>query len=325
MPKTTPKPSETPDVTVIIPFYNEAENIKDVTGELAGALDGLDLAYDVIMVNDGSLDASLEKMTEVTARRPQFKVVNLLRNYGQAAAMMAGFDHASGKIIVPMDGDGQNDPASIPQLLTKIEEGYGVVSGWRRDRQDAAFSRKLPSWIANRLISAISGVRLHDYGCSMKAYRREIMAGVRLYGEMHRFIPIYAFWRGAKVTEIPVNHRARLKGRSKYGLNRSFKVLLDLFFIIFLERYLTRPIHVFGGLGMLLMGLAGATGLWAVWLKVAEGVSFILTPLPTMTAMFLSSSFICFLMGLLAEVLSRTYYESQGKLIYSVKNKINLD
>jgi len=236
---------------------------------------------------------------------------------------MAGFDHASGDIIIAMDGDGQNDPAEISKLLMEIEKGYDVVSGWRKDRRDKTLTRKIPSRIANWLISKVSGVCLHDYGCSLKAYRRSVIDGVRLYGEMHRFIPIYTAWQGGRITEIPVNHRARLRGVSKYGLNRVFKVLLDLLLVCFLERYLTKPIYVFGGAGMMLLFLSFLTAMWAVGLKLLGDVSFISTPLPMLISTFFTTGVICGLMGLVAEMIMRTYYEAQDKDVYQVRERIN--
>jgi len=249
-------------------------------------------------------------------------VISLRRNYGQTAAMSAGIDAAKGEILIPMDADLQNDPADISRLLDKLNEGYDVVSGWRKNRQDKLISRKIPSQIANRIISWIGGVPLHDYGCSLKAYRREVIQDVRLYGEMHRFIPIYASWAGARVAEIPVDHHARTMGKSKYGISRTIKVVFDLITIKFMAEYHTKPLYVFGAFGMLAFAIAMIAGIWAVVLKIASGVSFILTPLPIITVVMLAISVQFFLMGLLAELLVRTYHESQDKAIYAVRERI---
>jgi dolichol-phosphate mannosyltransferase len=251
------------------------------------------------------------------------KIVNFRRNYGQTAAMMAGIDHASGDIIVAIDADLQNDPDDIPTLLAKLDEGFDVVSGWRRDRKDAAVRRNLVSRIANRVISRISGVRLNDYGCTLKAYRKEVIKGVRLYGEMHRFIPIYAAWQGARVTELPVRHHPRQFGRSKYGLERIVKVVLDLMVVKFLDRHFVKPIYVFGGFGMFSFGLSALAALYMLYLKFAEGLSMIQTPLPLLSAMAFLVGAMSLLMGLLAEMLVRVYFESQNRAPYLVKDLVN--
>ena len=312
-------------LSVVIPVYDEQENIAPLIQSLVEVLDGLPRSYEIIAVNDGSRDASLERLEAEAARRPQVKLVDLRRNYGQTAALMAGIDHASGDILVAIDGDLQNDPKDIPLLLAKLDEGYDVVSGWRRERKDAPLTRNLLSSIANRLISRISGVRLRDYGCTLKAYRREVIKGVRLYGEMHRFIPIYASWMGARVTEIPVNHRPRTAGRSKYGLERIFKVVLDLTVVKFLDSHFEKPIYVFGGFGLLSLLFAAASGIYMLYLKFFEGLYMIQTPLPTLAAMFFLIGVVSILLGLLAEMVVRTYYESQQRTTYMVRHTINLD
>jgi len=311
------------ELSVIVPFYNEEDNIRPLYEEIRDVLVKIGRSYEMIFVNDGSKDKTLERGNEIAKEDPHVHMIDLLRNYGQTAGLMAGLDHASGKIIVSMDGDGQNDPGEIPKLLEKLDEGFSVVSGWRADRQDKEFTRKLPSRIANWLISKVSGVHLHDYGCALKAYNREVVEQVRLYGEMHRFIPIYTVWQGGKIAEVPVNHRARVHGESKYGLNRIFKVLLDLFLVMFMERYMTKPIYIFGGFGFLSLALSGACALWAIWLKIFDGTSFILTPLPTLVGTFFTTGVLCILMGLLAELLMRTYFEAQDKKIYQVKTHTN--
>ena len=311
-------------LSIVIPVYNERENLIPLHERLDAALRDLAMDYEVILVNDGSTDSSDATLRSIAARDSRYKVVNFRRNFGQTAAMMAGFDFASGDIIVPLDGDLQNDPADIPRLLDKLAEGYDVVSGWRSNRQDATLKRTLPSRIANWLISRISGVRLHDYGCSLKAYRKDVLKGVRLYGEMHRFIPIYASWQGGKVTEIAVNHHPRIHGHSKYGLERIVKVVLDLVVVKFLASYANKPIYVFGGFGLLSVAVSFASGLLALYLKFFKQVSFISTPLPLLVVLAFITGVMSILMGLIAEIIMRTYYESQGKQVYLVKETINL-
>lgn len=309
---------EHPEITVTVPIYNEAENIPTLYRRIADALDALETSWEVVFVNDGSRDGSGELLDAIAADDGRVIVVHFPRNYGQTAAMMAGMDHANGAIIVPMDGDLQNDPADIQHLLAKLDEGYDVVSGWRKDRQDHAIKRNLPSRIANAIISRVSGVHLHDYGCSLKAYRRDALAGVKLYGEMHRFVPIYAAWNGARVGEIPVQHHPRLHGESKYGLERIFKVILDLLVVKFLFRYASKPIYLFGGFGLFSILCAVVAGLWALGLKLFAGTSLILTPLPLVTVFLGAVGVLSILMGLLAEMLNRTYHESQSKAVYRV-------
>lgn len=276
------------------------------------------------MVNDGSSDGSALILNEIAAADSSVKVIHFRRNYGQTAAMMAGFDFASGKIIIAMDADLQNDPEDIPRLVAKLEEGYDVCSGWRKNRQDDELRRNLPSRLANRLISWVSGVKLRDYGCSLKAYRKDVIKDVKLYGEMHRFIPIYASWHGARVTEIPVRHHARPYGKSHYGMERVFKVLLDLIVVKFLDRYAKKPIYIFGGFGLINFVISILAGLWAIYLKFVEGTSFILTPLPLLVVMTGITGAMCILMGLLAELSTRTWHESQAKPVYSVRETRNL-
>ena len=311
-------------LSVIVPVFNEAESIGPLHERLAKVLAGLGQAHETIFVNDGSSDASEARLAEIAAADRDVKVVNLRRNYGQTAALMAGFDFARGDVIVPMDGDLQNEPEDIPRLLAKLEEGYDVVSGWRRDRHDGA-RRNFASRVANRLVSWISGVHLHDYGCTLKAYRRDALLGVRLYGEMHRFIPVYASWQGARVTELEVNHAARRFGASKYGFERILKVVLDLIVIKFLAGYANKPIYVFGGIGIAAIFLSGLFGAWAVCLKLFEGISFIQTPLPLAAALTFLTGIMCVLMGLLAELIMRTWYEAQGKPVYLVKSSHNVE
>ncbi|MBX7061587.1 MAG: glycosyltransferase family 2 protein [Pyrinomonadaceae bacterium] len=316
--------SEGPEISLFLPVLDEEENLRPMHEKIAAALAELDRTAEIIFVDDGSTDRSLEILKEIAAADDRVRVISLRRNYGQTAAMAAGIDAAKGEILIPMDADLQNDPADIKRLLEKLDEGYDVVSGWRKNRQDKLISRKIPSQIANCIISWIGGVHLHDYGCSLKAYRRDVLQDVKLYGEMHRFIPIYASWAGARVTEIPVDHHARTMGRSKYGISRTVKVIFDLMTIKFMASYQTKPIYVFGTFGMLAFLLAVIAGIWAIILKI-EGTSFILTPLPVITVVMLAISVQFFLMGLLAELLVRTYHESQDKAIYAVREKIGFD
>jgi len=311
-------------LSVVIPIYNEAGSLLALFEEVTDALLGLATPYEILFVDDGSTDASPRILEELAAKDAAVKVLTFRRNFGQTAAMMAGLDHAQGEVIVVLDGDGQNDPADIPRLLDRLAQGYDVVSGWRRERRDARFRRVIPSRIANALISRISGVRLHDYGCSLKAYRRDVIRAVRLYGEMHRFAPIYASWQGARVTEVPVNHRPREHGASKYGLERVGKVFLDLLVVHFLGRYETRPMYVFGGFGFVSWGISLLSGVYAVWRKLFDDTSFIQTPLPLLSVMAFITGVLSILMGLLAELLVRTYYESQQRRPYALKHARNL-
>ncbi len=306
------------ELTVTVPVFNELDNLQPLYDRTAAALNALGRSWELILIDDGSTDGSSARLDEIAARDPNVVVAHLSRNYGQTAAFMAGLDLARGDIIVPMDGDLQNDPADIARLLAKLDEGFDVVSGWRKDRQDHAIKRNFTSRVANTLISRVSGVHLHDYGCSLKAYRREVLAGVKLYGEMHRFVPIYASWNGARVSELPVLHHRRLHGESKYGLERIIKVVLDLIVVKFLFHYADKPIYVFGGFGLLsLLGSLGA-GIWAIALKLFESTSLIQTPLPLLSVFLAVTGILSILMGLLAEMLNRTYHESQSKPVYRV-------
>ena len=308
-----------PDISVIIPVFNEGENILLLHRALSSVLKGIDQEAEVIFIDDGSSDDTLIHLRAISEKDPSVKVLALSRNFGQTAALSAGIDFSKGKIIIPMDGDLQNDPEDILPLLQKIEEGYDVVSGWRKDRKDAFLSRRLPSVVANKLIAFVGGGHLHDYGCTLKAYRRDILKNIRLYGEMHRFIPIYAQWIGARVSEIPVRHHPRTHGSSKYGMNRVLKVILDLMVVKFLLSYSQKPIYVFGGLGFLMILGAFFSGVYALYLKFFRGTSFILTPLPLLCVLLIVLGSLSILMGFLAEILTRTYYESQGKPTYQIK------
>jgi glycosyltransferase involved in cell wall biosynthesis len=313
--------TKNPELSLFLPVLDEEENLRPMHAKIQAALDQLGKSAEVIYVDDGSTDNSLNILKEIADADPRVRVISLRRNYGQTAAMSAGIDAAKGEILIPMDADLQNDPADIARLLDKLDEGYDVVSGWRKNRQDKLISRKIPSQIANKIISAIGGVPLHDYGCSLKAYRRDVIQDVRLYGEMHRFIPIYASWAGARVTEIPVDHHARTMGKSKYGISRTIKVVFDLMTIKFMASYQTKPIYVFGTFGMAAFMFSLIATVWAIVLKF-YGTSFILTPLPVIAVVMLAISVQFFLMGLLAELSVRTYHESQDKAIYAVRDRI---
>ena len=311
-------------LSIVIPVHNEQDNVFPLYERVSAAMRHIGSDYEVIVVNDGSTDLTEANLKAVAVRDPRFKIVNFRRNFGQTAAMMAAIDFASGSIIVGLDGDLQNDPADIPRLLVKLAEGYDVVSGWRHNRIGGTLTRKLPSLIANWLISRMSGVHLHDYGCTLKAYKKEVVKGVKLYGEMHRFIPIYASWQGGKVAEIPVNDLPRSHGRSKYGMERIFKVILDLMVVKFLASYADRPIYVFGGFGLASITLSFVSGMLALYLKFFENTSFISTPLPLLVVLSFITGVMSILMGLIAEIIMRTYYESQGKQVYLVRDTINL-
>src|SRR3989454_7348959 len=320
--RTAQRGGDAPEVSVFLPVFNEEPNLRPLHAKLMAALASLHRTTEIIYVDDGSTDGSLEALREIALADPRVHVVALRRNYGQTAAMAAGIDAARGQVLIPMDADLQNDPADIVRLLEKIDEGYDVVSGWRKNRQDKLVTRKIPSMLANRLISWIGGVPLHDYGCSLKAYRRESLQDVQLYGEMHRFIPIYASWAGARVAEIPGEPHSRTMGQSKYGLSRTVKVVFDLMTIKFMASYQTKPIYIFGSFGMVAIALSFIAGIWATVLKFWKGVSFILTPLPLITIVMLAIGIQFLLMGLLAEMLVRTYHESQAKRIYAVRERI---
>ncbi len=320
--ETLPRGAEAPEISVFLPVYNEEPNLLPLHAKLDEALAKLGRSAEIIYVDDGSTDGSLRVLREVAERDGRVRVVALKRNYGQTAAMAAGIDAAHGEVLIPMDADLQNDPADIIRLLDKLDEGYDVVSGWRKNRQDKLITRKIPSMIANRLISWIGGVPLHDYGCSLKAYRREALQDVRLYGEMHRFIPIYASWAGARVSEIPVEHHPRTMGKSKYGLSRTLKVVFDLMTIKFMASYQTKPIYVFGSFGMVAFFVSVVAGLYAIFMKLFHKADFVQTPLPILAIVMFAVGIQFLLMGLLAEMLVRTYHESQEKSIYAVREKI---
>ncbi|MEI6337723.1 MAG: glycosyltransferase family 2 protein [Verrucomicrobiota bacterium] len=311
-------------ISLTVPVFNEEGSVEPLFEKVLTVMNRHGVPWEIVFVNDGSQDGSAELLNRLAAAHPQVKVIHFRKNFGQTAAMMAGFDHAKGNVVIPMDGDGQNDPEDIPRMLAKLDEGYDVCSGWRKDRQDNALQRNLPSIMANKLISWVSGVQLHDFGCSLKAYRAEFIKGVRLYGEMHRFLPIYAKWHGARITEIPVNHYARTSGSSKYGLERVLKVLMDLLTVKFMDKYMLKPMYLFGFWGMLFFAAAVGFSIWAFYMRYVENYFYTQTPLPMMAVFSFMTGVICVLMGLLAEMITRTFHESQNKSIYLVKETRNL-
>lgn len=312
-------------ISIVVPIYNEQDNVNALYTAITSAMLPMKCDYELIMVDDGSSDGSYTQLVQLAKNDSRLKLIRFRRNFGQTAAMAAGFDAASGCIIIPMDGDLQNDPTDIVRLVDKINEGFDVVSGWRRERKDTFITRKIPSMLANALISRLTGVHLHDYGCTLKAYRREVLDGINLYGEMHRFVPALASQVGAKVTELPVNHFPRLHGVSKYGISRTLRVILDLMTVKFLLTYSTKPIQLFGKWGVYTILLGMLTGSMTVYMKLFEHLSMNRNPLLILTLflMFIGVQFIA--MGLLGELNARTYFESQGKPIYVVRDRVNLD
>ncbi len=314
------------EISVVIPVYNEEKSIPELFSEIVHVLEKEKLSFEIVAVNDASKDGSWGVMKKFAINDPRIKLINFRSNYGQTSAMSAGIKNATGNVIVPIDSDLENDPADIPKLLKKMKEGYTVVSGWRKDRWgNSAFTRKFPSIVANWLISRISGVYLHDYGCTLKAYERDIIQEVELYGEMHRFIPAYAKWKGGNVAEIPVAYRPRKFGKSSYGMSRIFRVLPDLILLKFFTKYMNRPIHFFGGLGFTSFAFGVISGLTAIGLKLAHLRDFVETPLPIFSALFIIVGVQLIVMGVLAEMVMRTYYESQNKTSYSIKERINFN
>jgi glycosyltransferase involved in cell wall biosynthesis len=310
-------------ISIIIPVFNEEENIRLLHERLTVSLSELGREYEIIYVDDGSTDASFDLLQNAAENDESITVIQLSRNFGQTAAIAAGVDHAQGKMVVLMDADLQNDPADISTVLNKLEEGYDLVSGWRINRKDPWLTRRLPSKIANALISWVTGVRLHDYGCTLKAYRQEVFDGFRLYGEMHRFLPAYAAQVGARIAEVPVSHHPRRYGKSKYNLKRTFKVVLDLLTVKFLSSYASKPIYLFGSLGLLLIGSSLAILVYLVLDKLLRQRSLIESPLLLMTVMLFILGFLSVFMGLMTELLLRTYHESQNKPTYVVRQVIH--
>lgn len=323
------------DLSIVLPVFNEEANLEPLDAELRGALAGLGLRSEILYVDDGSRDGSAEILQRIAGRAAgspiRTRVVRLRRNYGQTKALAAGFELAEGSVVIPLDADGQNDPTDLGGLLAKLDEGYDVVSGWRKDRKDAAFSRKFPSWAANWLIGRVSGVRLHDYGCTMKAYRAALLKELRLYGEMHRFIPLYLGLLGAKVTELPVNHRPRRAGKSKYGAGRIIRVLLDIVLIRFMTKYHDRPMQFFGlaATGFFLAQLLTFAFMivfkygWLRFLGIGYRASFIETPLPVLAAVFFLGGICSLFFGILGEILIRIEYESRGARPYAIAQVVD--
>lgn len=319
------------DLTLIIPVLNEVENLRPLIQEIVTTLDNEPINYEVIFIDDGSTDGSYEMMEQLHQEYPQVGAIRFRRNFGQTAAFAAGFDFAQGQIIVTIDADRQNDPADIPQLISKLSEGYDVVNGWRQKRQDGFLLRKVPSYFANRIIAKATGVRLHDRGCSLRAYNVEVARDMHLYGEMHRFIPELASAAGFKMAEVPVSHRARTAGQSKYGISRTFRVVLDLLTILFLSRYSARPMHLFGGVGIISASLGVVFGLYLAFIKIWAGIQGGIEgfrsvrigdrPLLMLSVLLVILGVQFLVMGLLAELIVRTYYESQNKPIYYVREK----
>jgi glycosyltransferase involved in cell wall biosynthesis len=315
-------PNPTLDISIVIPVYNEAESLPLLHAELDATLRASGKCYEIIAVDDGSSDDSLGVLKQLAAADPHLVIVGLRRNFGQTAAFAAGFDQARGEVVITLDADGQNDPADIPLLLDKMAEGYDIVSGWRQNRQEPLLTRKIPSRVANAIITSNTGISLHDSGCSLKAYRYEVIKMVKLYGDMHRFIPAFASWMGVKVAEVPVKDRARQFGRSKYGVSRTFRVFLDLFTLSFLLSFQGKPMRLFGGMGVATGAIGVVILAYLAYIKIFEGALLSNRPILWLGVMLviLGVQFIFF--GLLAEMQMRTYYESQGKSIYVAREVI---
>ncbi|MFH1730882.1 MAG: glycosyltransferase family 2 protein [Planctomycetota bacterium] len=308
--------------SIVVPLMDEEESIDQLHAEITETMSKLGHSYEVIYVDDGSTDTTFEKLEAIQSEDEHVCAIQFRRNFGQTAAMAAGFDHARGEVIVPMDGDLQNDPADIPRLLEKLDEGYDIVSGWRKNRKDKTFTRKIPSKMANWLIGVVTGVKIHDYGCSLKAYRADVVKHIKLYGEMHRFIPAIASWHGASIAELAVNHRPRVHGVTKYGLIRTLKVVLDLITVKFLGGYGTKPIYFFGAMAMVLFAGASVSGAFVAVRKLIDGASMVRNPMLLLTVLLLVLSAMCIMLGLLAELMVRTYHESQNKPVYVIRRKL---
>ncbi|MDJ0617796.1 MAG: glycosyltransferase family 2 protein [Calothrix sp. MO_192.B10] len=314
--------SSIPDVSVVVPIKDEVESLPHLLEAIASTLQASQLSYEIICVDDGSVDGSVQFLKEQGPIRGDVKAVILRRNYGQTAAMAAGFNYAIGRAIVTLDADLQNDPSDIPMMLAKLDEGYDLVSGWREKRQDKALTRLLPSKIANWLIRRLTGVKIHDYGCSLKAYSTDLVRDMNLYGELHRFLPVLAYIEGARIAEVKVKHHSRRFGSSKYGLSRTFRVLMDLLTIVFMKKFLTRPMHVFGLLGVVSTFSGGAIAIYLTYIKIYEHQEIGNRPLLTLAVLLLVTGIQLFCFGLLAELLMRTYHESQSRPIYRVREVV---
>ena len=311
-------------LSIVVPVYNEAGNVEELYRQIAAVVAEQGYDAEIVLVDDASTDGSAEAIDRLARAHGEVKVIHLARNYGQTAALMAGIDHSTAEVVVAIDADLQNNPADIPSLLAKLEDGFDVVSGWRRARREG-LARTLPSRLANWLIARTTGVRLHDFGCTLKAYRRDVLGDVRLYGEMHRFIPVYAAWAGGRIAELEVSHRPRRAGTSKYGLGRTGRVLLDLVVVLFLHRALDRPVQFFGRIGLWSFGLGILAGAYALYLKVVEDVSFIQTPLPLLISLLWLTGLLCVLLGVVAEMLTRIYFESRNSPFYRIRSTLNLE
>ena len=311
-------------ISIVTPVFNEAENLHILYKEIVNALNGRYDNYEIIFVNDGSNDGSIEKLKELSVIDKKVKIVNFRKNFGQSSAISAGFDYSSGEIVVTLDADLQNDPADIPVIIEKIEEGYDIVNGWRKNRKDKFFSKRLPSFFGNKLVSFITGVKLHDYGCTLRGFRKEVVKNMKLYGAMHRYIPAFASRLGIRSVEIPVNHRKRRFGKSKYGLGRTFRVILDLISIKYLLSFSNRPLQIFGSLGLLMMGGGVLSGIYITYEKYALGASAN-RPLLIFTVLLIFLGFQIITLGLLAEMLTRIYHEGLNKNSYTVRNTLGFD
>lgn len=312
-------------ISVVIPIYNEEESVDKLYKALKENLEKLSEDFEIIAVDDGSTDSTFLKLSKLAQEDKRLKVIRFKKNYGQTAAMAAGFDTAKGDIVITIDADLQNDPSDIPLLLEKIKEGYDVVSGWRKDRKDAFLTRTLPSKIANYIISEVTGVYLHDYGCSLKAYKKDIVKSFNLYGDMHRFLPAIAKGLGAKITEVPVKHHPRLYGKSKYGISRTIRVILDIFLVKFLNDYINKPLYAFGAVGFSLFGIGFLLGLYLSFIKFIKGESIGERPLLFLTVLLIISGIQFISTGIIAEIIIRTYYESKGERPYKIETTINID
>jgi glycosyltransferase involved in cell wall biosynthesis len=311
-------------LSIILPVYNEEENLVLQYKQIIDTVTPLKKTFEIVFVDDGSSDSSFKVLTALAKKDKRVKVIGFRRNFGQTAAMAAGIDYSQGEVIVFMDSDLQNEPADIRKLLDKIDEGYDVASGWRLNRQDKLIMRKIPSRIANKLISKVTGIPLHDLGCSLKAYRADVLKKVKLYGEMHRFIPIHASWIGAKITEVPVGHHARQFGKSKYGIKRTFKVILDLLTVKFMGSFATKPIYLYGGFGLFLIFISVLSGIATVLMKYFLGYNMTGNPFLLFTVMFAILGLITILMGIQSEMLIRIYHESQDIRPYHVRSTLNV-
>lgn len=311
-------------ISIVIPAYNEEDNIPILYEKLKGVLERLGREYEIIFVDDGSVDRTWERLKEIAEKDQRVKLIRFRKNYGQTAAMYAGFQHATGEVIITLDADLQNDPEDIPMLLQKLEEGYDIVSGWRRDRKDPFLSRRLPSMIANWIISKVTGVELHDYGCTLKAYRADIIKRLELYGDMHRFLPALTKRFGAKITEIPVRHHPRLYGKSKYGIGRTVRVILDIFLVKFLNEYINKPMYVFGTFGFILLSLGLLALFYLVFLKLFLDQDIGRRPLLILSVLLILAGIQLISTGVIAELLVRIYYRTKEDKPFVVEEKVNL-